>query len=112
MTIIDPQTGNLVPADQASPEADTRTVDIPATPISPAYTVSDIPTVTLPLTKATKSHIAAGIAAVAGVGQIATEILPDGVVRTYVQAGVGILTVAAVWLGVYVAPNLPKITKQ
>jgi hypothetical protein len=64
------------------------------------------------MTKSTKAHVAAGVAAVAGAAQLATEVLPDGAVKAYVQAGVGVLTIAAVWLGVYTVPNVPKITRK
>jgi hypothetical protein len=87
-------------------------VNVPATPVTSAYDVTDIPTITLPLTKATKAHVAAGVAAVAGAAQVATEMLPDGTVKAYVQAGVAVLTIAAVWLGVYTVPNVPKITRK
>jgi hypothetical protein len=87
-------------------------VEIPATPVTPAYDVTSIPTISLPLTKATKAHLAAGVAAVAGVAQVATEVMPDGPVRTYTQAGVAALTVIAIWLGVYTVPNVPKITRK
>lgn len=93
-------------------ESTPTSVDIPATPVTPGYEVSDIPTVNLPLTTATKAHLAGGIAAVAGAGQIATELLPDGVIRTYVQTGVAVLTVIAIWLGVYTVPNIPKLTRK
>jgi hypothetical protein len=87
-------------------------VFVPATPVSPAVQVDAIPTVTLPLTTATKSHIAASIAAVSGAGQVAIQFLPDGAIKEYISAGVAVVTVAAIWLGVYTAPNMPKITKK
>lgn len=104
-------TANLnLPADPEAPS--TPAFSIPATPISAAYEVSDIPTITLPLTKATKSHIAAAISAVIGAAQVALTFLPVGDLTQYIAAGVGVVSVGATWLGVYVAPNLPKITKK
>lgn len=93
-------------------ESTPTSVGIPATPVTPGYEVSDIPTVNLPLTTATKAHLAGGIAIVAGVAQVATELIPEGDVRTYIQAGVGVLTAIAIWLGVYTVPNLPKIIRK
>lgn len=86
-------------------------VTIPATPVTAAYQVSDVPTISLPFTKATKSHIAAAITAVLGLGQLALDVFPVGHVTQYIAAGVAVVGVGASWLGVYVAPNLPKITK-
>lgn len=96
----------------ADPTDQDRSVFIPATPVSPAVQVDMIPTVTLPLTKATKSHVAATIGAITGAGQVAVQFLPDGVIKTYVSAAVAVITVGALWLGVYTPANLPKFTKQ
>lgn len=102
-------TDNLnLPPDPENPS----TVGIPATPYSPALEVSDIPTLQLPLTTAAKAHIAGGIAAASGAGEVAIQLLPDGAIKTYISAGVAVVTVIAIWLGVYAVPNIPKITKK
>lgn len=100
---IDPVTNEVVPPVE---------VVVPATPVTPRWDVSDIPTITLPVTKATKSHIAAAITAVVGAGQVALEFLPVGPVTQYLSAGIAVISIGAIWLGVYVAPNLPKFTRK
>lgn len=105
-------TANLnLPADPPDEER-SQAVEIPATPYSPALEVSDIPVVQLPLTTAAKAHLAGGIAAASGAGEVAIQLLPDGAIKTYISAGVAVVTVIAIWLGVYVVPNIPKITKK
>lgn len=100
-----------LPPDPETPSVPT-VVDIPATPASPAVTVSDIPTITLPWTKATKAHVGAALATVTGGGEIAAQFLPDGPVKAYVTAAVAVAGIIAIWLGVYVIPNVPKVTKD
>lgn len=103
-------TANVVlPAD---PDVSVRSVVIPATPVTPEVDVTDIPTVTLPWTKATKSHVAAAITAVVGVGQVALQFLPHSDITEYIAAGVGVVSVIAVWMGVYITPNLPKFNQK
>lgn len=92
----------------AAPQA----VSVPATPVSSAYDVTDIPTITLPLTKATKAHVSGVIAAVSGAAQISVQVLPPSDVTAYISAALAVLTIGAVWLGVYSVPNIPKIVKR
>ncbi len=75
-------------------------------------TISDIPTVTLPLTTARKAQIAGIMTTVLTGLEVAAQIIPDGAVRLWVMIAAGVITVGGTYLGVYVAPNLPKITKS
>lgn len=86
-------------------------VNVPL-PDGSSLTVSDIPTINLPLTSAAKAHIAAAATGVLTALETAAQIIPDGKVRMYVMLAAGVLTVAGTWFGVYVVPNLPKITRK
>jgi hypothetical protein len=94
-----------------TPATDDEPIVIPATPKTPSVTVSDIPTITLPVTKATKAHITSIVAAVSGVFQVVGLLLPGNTPEhAYLAAGIGVVSVFAHFLGVYAVPNLPKIT--
>ena len=82
MTFNLPETPAEIPAQV--PTNAGGVVNIPPTPVTPAYTVSDVPTISLPFTKATKSHIAAAITAVLGLGQLALDVFPVGHVTQYI----------------------------
>lgn len=74
--------------------------------------VSDIPTVTLPLTTARKAQIAGIMTSVLTGLEVAAQIIPDGAVRLWVMVAAGVITIGGTYIGVYVAPNLPKIIKS
>lgn len=87
-------------------------IEIPGTPITPPYDVHDIPTIALPLTTATKAHIGGGVAVLSGAAETLAQFLPDGPTKLYISAGVAVVAILATWLGVYVAPNVPKVVKR
>jgi hypothetical protein len=74
--------------------------------------VSDIPIINIPMTKATKAHIAGIATGILTVLETTAQVIPDSQTRMYVMLAAGVITVAATWFGVYVVPNLPKITRK
>jgi hypothetical protein len=102
------------PVDYHLPDTTTNadgSVNIPL-PDGSNLNVSDIPTINIPLSKATKAHIAGIATGVLTVLETSAQVITDGQTRMYVMLAAGVITAAATWFGVYVVPNLPKITRK
>lgn len=61
---------------------------------------------TLTWTKATKAHVGTAVAAIIGIGEIATEyVLPEGPYKVWAQSALAAVGLVGVWLGVYLPTN-------
>jgi len=90
-------------------EVDLVTSDAPAAPqLSQAADGSYH--LVLTWTKATKAHVGTAVAAVVGLGELATTyVLPAGSpYTTWAQVALGAVGMAGIWLGVYLPSNKSK----